>query len=165
MDHHPVTVNATIDLGGAQRHLLLLAIHCPRHSLEFHSEREISGNAALPEATWAHFACHARADLLSPADSGLWLHDGPLRLPEIGALHLPHAELAYLSACSTADHGGRYADETLDIASAFHLAGFRHVIASLWPLNDQIAMQTASAFYRELPDLPSADTAASTYTA
>jgi tetratricopeptide (TPR) repeat protein len=117
---------------------------------------------ALPEATWAHFACHARADLLSPADSGLWLHDGPLRLPEIGALHLPHAELAYLSACSTADHGGRYADETLDIASAFHLAGFRHVIASLWPLNDQIAMQTASAFYRELPDLPSADTAAST---
>ncbi|MBV8542730.1 MAG: CHAT domain-containing protein [Pseudonocardiales bacterium] len=118
--------------------------------------------AALPEATWAHFACHANADLLSPAEGGLWLHDGPLRLPQIAALRLPHAELAYLSACSTAHHGGRHADETLHLASAFHLAGFRHVIASLWPLNDHVAVEAARGFYTGLPDTPTADTAAAT---
>jgi tetratricopeptide (TPR) repeat protein len=165
----------------ARRQLVVALEHTPglpdlpgtaREAAELHASHPGTslGNAqatvsrvltALREATWAHFACHATADLLSPADSGLWLHDGPVRLPEIAALHLPHAELAYLSACSTAEHGGRYADETLDIASGFNLAGFRHVIASLWPLNDQIATQTASAFYRDLPGLPSADTAAS----
>jgi CHAT domain len=115
---------------------------------------------ALQQTTWAHFACHAQADLLSPADGGLWLHDGLLRLPEIGALRLPHAELAYLSACSTAFHGGRIADEALHLGSAFHLAGFRHVIASLWPLDDRAAAEAARAFYRGLPDTPAATSAA-----
>lgn len=115
---------------------------------------------ALKETTWAHFACHAQADLLSPADGGLWLHDGLLRLPEIGALRLPHAELAYLSACSTAYHGGRTADEALHLGSAFHLAGFRHVIASLWPLDDRAAAEAARAFYLSLPDTPAAASAA-----
>jgi tetratricopeptide (TPR) repeat protein len=115
---------------------------------------------ALKETTWAHFACHAQADLLSPADGGLWLHDGLLRLPEIGALRLPHAELAYLSACSTAFHGGRTADEALHLGSAFHLAGFRHVIASLWPLDDRAAAEAARTFYHGLPDTPAATSAA-----
>ncbi|MFE9751420.1 CHAT domain-containing protein [Saccharothrix saharensis] len=115
---------------------------------------------ALPEATWAHFACHAEADLLSPADSSLRLDDGPLRLPTIGGLDLPQAELAYLSACSTAHHGGRHADEVLHVASAFQLAGFRHVIASLWPLDDQVAADAASAFYRDLADIPTTNDAA-----
>ncbi|MFT7837906.1 CHAT domain-containing protein [Saccharothrix sp. BKS2] len=130
--------------------------------------------AALPGATWAHFACHAEADLLSPADSNLRLDDGPLRLPAIGGLDLPGAELAYLSACSTAHHGGRHADEVLHLASAFQLAGFRHVIAGLWPLDDRVAADAAAAFYRDLAgtqaqaqpgtqtqaDIPTADGAA-----
>ncbi|GAA0408830.1 CHAT domain-containing protein [Acrocarpospora corrugata] len=116
--------------------------------------------AALSQATWAHFACHAHADLASPAGGGLLLHDGTLRLPEIGALHLPGAELAYLSACSTANHGIRHVDEALHLASAFQLAGFRHVIASLWPLVDGIAAGAARAFYRAMPATPAADEAA-----
>ncbi|WP_405109961.1 CHAT domain-containing protein [Micromonospora sp. NBC_01405] len=115
---------------------------------------------AMTEATWTHFACHAVVEASSQADSGLLLHDATLRLPDIGALRLPRAELAYLSACSTANHGSRYADEVLHLASAFHLAGFRHVVASLWPLVDQVAVQAARSFYRRLPDTPTADTAA-----
>jgi hypothetical protein len=116
--------------------------------------------AALNEATWVHFACHAVADPATQADSGLRLHDRMLRLPEIGGLRLREAELAYLSACSTANHGTRYADEVLHLASAFQLAGFRHVIASLWQLDDDTAAEAARSFYRELPRTPVADDAA-----
>lgn len=118
--------------------------------------------AALTTSTWAHFACHAVADPVSPAESGLHLSDGTLKLPEIGGLRLDNAELAYLSACSTANHGLRHADEVLHLASAFQLAGFRHVVATLWPLTDHIAAEAARAFYRRLPDGPHADTAAQT---
>ncbi|MUN39407.1 CHAT domain-containing protein [Actinomadura litoris] len=115
---------------------------------------------ALGDATWAHFACHAVADPVSPAAGGLLLHDRTLTLPELGDLRLPEAELAYLSACSTAGHGVRYADEVLHLASAFQLAGFRHVVASLWPLNDTAAGEAATAFYAALPATPVADAAA-----
>jgi tetratricopeptide (TPR) repeat protein len=113
--------------------------------------------AALPEATWVHFACHASADLTAPSQGGLVLHDATLALPQISQLQLGHAELAYLSACSTAERGIRLADESLHLASAFQLAGFRHVIASLWPLNDHIAVTAAAAVYRDMPATPTAD--------
>jgi len=116
--------------------------------------------SAIQQATWAHFACHAVVDPTSQADSGLRLYDRTLRLHEVGGLRLAEAELAYLSACSTANHGIRYADEKLHLASAFQLAGFRHVVARLWPLADDIAVEAARSFYRELPDTPVADEAA-----
>lgn len=118
--------------------------------------------SAITQATWAHFACHGVVDPTSQADSGLRLYDRTLRLPEVGGLRLAEGELAYLSACSTANHGIRYADEVLHLASAFHLAGFRHVVACLWPLVDNIAIEAARMFYRQLPDTPVAVDAAIT---
>ncbi|GAA3228690.1 CHAT domain-containing protein [Dactylosporangium siamense] len=125
-------------------------------------ERATAGRVvpAIEAATWAHFACHGVLDPVSQAGSGLRLFDRTLRLPEVGGLRLAEAELAYLSACSTANHGLRYADEVLHLASAFQLAGFRHVVASLWPLDDGTALKAARAFYRGLPDAPVADGAA-----
>ncbi|GAB3454121.1 CHAT domain-containing protein [Actinophytocola sediminis] len=116
--------------------------------------------AALPETTWAHFACHAKASSVTPSHSALLLYDAELALPQISQLELDYAELAYLSACSTADRGLQLADESLHLASAFQLAGFRHVIASLWPLNDRIAATAATNFYKQLPATPTADHAA-----
>lgn len=115
---------------------------------------------ALRETTWAHFACHGVVNATSQVDSGLRVHDRILTLPEIGGLRLTDAELAYLSACSTANHGTRYADEVLHPAAAFQLAGFRHVVASLWPLRDDIAPDAARAFYQHFADTPAADQAA-----
>ncbi|MGY2116630.1 CHAT domain-containing protein [Nocardia gipuzkoensis] len=116
--------------------------------------------ATLPAATWAHFACHADIDFAAPSRSGLRLHDGVLSMPQISSLQLERAELAYLSACSTAIRGFRHADESLHPAAAFHLAGFRHVLASLWPLADDIAASAATAFYQYLSPLSNADHAA-----
>ncbi|MDL5206523.1 CHAT domain-containing protein [Streptomyces sp. ALI-76-A] len=115
---------------------------------------------ALPEASWAHFACHAGTDPHAPSEGGLHLHDGVLSIAEIGRRDLHEAELAYLSACSTGHVGRRHADESIHLASAFQLAGFRHVVASLWPLDDRVAAGAADHFYRLMPDTPSADDAA-----
>jgi tetratricopeptide (TPR) repeat protein len=115
---------------------------------------------ALPEASWAHFACHAGTNPDAPSEGGLHLHDGVLPIAEIGRRNLHEAELAYLSACSTGHVGWRHADESIHLASAFQLAGFRHVVASLWPLDDRVAAGAADHFYRLMPDMPSADDAA-----
>ncbi|EOD63471.1 hypothetical protein H480_36830 [Amycolatopsis vancoresmycina DSM 44592] len=85
----------------------------------------------------------------------LHLHGSELPVEAISRLPLETADLAYLSACSTAARG-RYADEP-NLASAFQLAGFRHVVASLWPLTDAVAAEAARFFYRTLGDTPTAD--------
>jgi hypothetical protein len=86
-----------------------------------------------------------------PSNNGLCLHDDTLPLPDIIRLHLADAELAYLSACSTAHGGTRLTDEALHLASAFQMAGYWHVIATLWPLSDHAAATAAAAFYDYLP--------------
>ncbi|MFI7465107.1 CHAT domain-containing protein [Nonomuraea sp. NPDC049646] len=115
--------------------------------------------AELPGRTWAHFACHAATDVEKPSFGGLVLHDDLLPVGAIAALALDQAELAYLSACSTAFSGIFHANESIHLASAFQLVGFRHVVGSLWLLDDATAAAVARAFYRELPG-PAADDAA-----
>jgi CHAT domain-containing protein len=85
------------------------------------------------------------------------LHDGKLTMKELGALDLAEAELAYLSACSTAQTAQRIPDESIHVAAAFHLAGFRHVIGSLWPIDDGVAAEAARLFYAALPTAPSSE--------
>ncbi|QKV76344.1 CHAT domain-containing protein [Amycolatopsis sp. Hca4] len=116
--------------------------------------------AALPQASWAHFACHAGTNPRTPSEGALHLHDGTLPIARISRLALPTAELAYLSACSTGQIGWRHAEESIHLASAFQLAGFRHVIASLWPLEDRTAAVAAERFYALMPATPSAGQAA-----
>lgn len=115
---------------------------------------------ALPQASWAHFACHAISHPEGASKSGLQLHDRTLRVPEISRVSLRDGELAYLSACSTGQGSIFQADEAIHLASAFQLAGYRHVVATLWPVNDQVAAMAARRFYRLLGDSPNADHAA-----
>jgi tetratricopeptide (TPR) repeat protein len=119
--------------------------------------------AALPAARWAHFACHATTDLADPSASRLLLHDHqqqPLTVADVARLRLEHADLAFLSACSTARPGTWLTDEAIHLASAFQLAGFRHVIGTLWPVSDRIAADTATAIYTALTSARDTDTTA-----
>ncbi|GAB2741470.1 CHAT domain-containing protein [Kitasatospora kifunensis] len=110
--------------------------------------------AAMAEHPWLHFAGHAHAPLQSPRptlEGGLVLGDGTLLSPAtVDRLSLPAAELAYLSGCGTALGAPALADESLHMAGALHLAGYRDVIGTLWPVRDDEAGRIAVAFYREL---------------
>ena len=105
---------------------------------------------ALHWATWTHLACHTRLDLSTPSASGLLLRDGLLSVTELSELNLDRAELAYLSACSTARGDRRLVNESIHIASAFQIAGYRDVIATLWTVLDETSTDIADGFYRAL---------------
>jgi CHAT domain-containing protein len=100
----------------------------------------------------AHFACHGVSDWQHPAASRLLIHDddGPLTAAVVSRQQLPDAELAYLSACSTAAPRPMGTDEPAHIAAAFQLAGYPQVIATLWPVSDTSAVRIADQFYRYL---------------
>jgi hypothetical protein len=104
----------------------------------------------LADHDWAHFACHGGQDLAEPAHGALFLYDGPLSILRIAAQELPHADLAFLSACQTAVGGAELLDEAIHLAAAVQLAGYRHVIATLWSISDTHAPDIADAVYTEL---------------
>ncbi|GIG93173.1 hypothetical protein Pen02_81090 [Plantactinospora endophytica] len=114
----------------------------------------------LTGAAWAHFACHGTSEPGASFRSRMLLFDGDLDVRQISGLRLRAAELAYLSACSTAQGGLAAADEVITLASAFQLAGFRHVIGSLWPVDDAISVDTTRLFYDELLDFETTENAA-----
>jgi hypothetical protein len=99
----------------------------------------------------AHFACHGRADasISTLFRSGLLLSDRHRLTPaHVHSLQLASAELAFLSACDSAAPDRRLPDQSLHLAAAFHLAGFRSVIGTLWRTPD--SPRIAEAFYTAL---------------
>ncbi|MFJ5779279.1 CHAT domain-containing protein [Streptomyces sp. NPDC093094] len=106
--------------------------------------------SALPSHPWVHFACHGMHDPDDPADSHLVLYDGPLSVTRIAGQDLSGAELAFLSACHTARGTSSLADEAIHLAAAFQLAGFPHVVGTLWSLADGPAPAVTREFYQAL---------------
>jgi tetratricopeptide (TPR) repeat protein len=114
----------------------------------------------LETCRMAHFACHGMTNPTDPSSSGFVLQrlasDGTLEqdhlsVSRISHLRLKHAQIAYLSACSTAENkAARLRDEVIHIVSGFQVAGFPHVIGSLWPAGDDECVEVASGFYSSL---------------
>ncbi|MFJ4526200.1 CHAT domain-containing protein [Streptomyces sp. NPDC088810] len=108
----------------------------------------------LRDCSIAHFACHGASDPTDPSQSLLLLHDyatDPLTVASLAPVHLDHAQLAYLSACRTAAiDTSDLADEAIHLTSAFQLAGFPHVVGTLWEIDDQASVTVADAFYTHL---------------
>ncbi|MEU6553247.1 CHAT domain-containing protein [Streptomyces sp. NPDC046915] len=108
----------------------------------------------LADRPFFHFAGHGTQDVLAPGSGALYCHDhertGPLTVADIAGLHLPGAQLAFLSACDTARGTARVADESVHLSGALNIAGFRHVVAAQWPIRDARAVRIAADFYRLL---------------
>jgi CHAT domain-containing protein len=119
--------------------------------------------AALPHHTWVHFSCHGESDLSDPSASHLLLADyrtRPLTVVDLTEARLQGAELAFLSACTTARSGAALPDEPIHLAAACQLAGYRHVVASLWPIRDADTAWLTERFYATLTDpIPATATA------
>ncbi|MFJ4979244.1 CHAT domain-containing protein [Streptomyces coeruleorubidus] len=103
-----------------------------------------------------HFACHALCHPTDPSHSTLLLADhesAPMTVRRLNTLHLQQGQLAYLSACSTAATAADFLlDEAIHLTSAFQLAGFPHVVGTLWQVNDAAALRVATAFYGHLAE-------------
>ncbi|MFG1678977.1 CHAT domain-containing protein [Nonomuraea sp. NPDC049269] len=105
---------------------------------------------ALDESAWVHFACHAVQDPTDPSSGRLLLHGPPLTVRDLAARRLDRAELAFLSGCETSRGGDVLTDEAVSIAASVQLAGFPHVIGSLWPISDLHAPAVAEEVYTVL---------------
>ncbi|WP_208630616.1 CHAT domain-containing protein [Amycolatopsis kentuckyensis] len=105
---------------------------------------------ALPAHSWVHFGCHAVSDAHTSSASGLVLHDGRLTTLDVAAERPAHPQLAVLSACSTSRGGFALPDEAVQLASSFQLAGYPHVIGTLWAVADELSTYVIKEFYAAL---------------
>ena len=112
--------------------------------------------SCLKDCTIFHFAGHGRSDSLDPSKSCLLLDDwqeNPLTVESLSTLQLYQNPpfLAYLSACSTGENQAEYLhDEAIHLMSACQLAGFRHIVGSLWEVSDQYCIYAAREVYKAL---------------
>lgn len=61
--------------------------------------------------------------------------------------------LAYLSACGTGEiKDQKFFDENIHLISACQLAGFRHVIGTLWEVDDETCVHMARMTYEGIED-------------
>jgi CHAT domain-containing protein len=115
-------------------------------------------SADLSKYRYIHIAAHGSVDTRVPELSALLLGfydvrgnrvDGAVRVPDL-ELQTLRAEVAVFSACDTA-LGKEVASEGLvGISSTVLARGARAVVASLWPVSDEIGAKLMTEFYRHL---------------
>ncbi|RBR20339.1 uncharacterized protein FIESC28_05303 [Fusarium coffeatum] len=102
-----------------------------------------------------HFAGHGYTNRSNPSKSHLCFSNAsdPLTVANLLELNL-HEEspfLAYLSACSTGRvQDEQFIDESIHLISACQLAGFRHIIGTLWKVQDEHCVDVARITYETI---------------
>ncbi|KAH9019171.1 hypothetical protein EDB85DRAFT_1811485, partial [Lactarius pseudohatsudake] len=82
---------------------------------------------------FVHFVCHGLLETGKPFDASFELHGDNLTLVEIVRSRFSIAELAFLSACHTAElTEGGITNEGLYLAAAMQHCGFRSVVGTMW---------------------------------
>ena len=106
----------------------------------------------IRQCSQVHFACHGGQNVRQPSASCVYLSDGPLSVADINRIRIEFGELAFLSACETAQVSSRLTDESLTISSAMLLAGFKHVVGTMWYIRDPLAPVISGRFYEILQE-------------
>ncbi|MFY1636868.1 CHAT domain-containing protein [Solwaraspora sp. WMMB335] len=120
--------------------------------------RVLSGRSATRQAVAeglsshriVHLSCHGTQDLTDPSRGGLALVDGLLTINDLLGAAGAAGEFVYLSACKTATGGLLAADESITLAAALSYGGWRHVVGTLWSIDDAVASQVARLVYEKL---------------
>ena len=102
-----------------------------------------------PAADVLHLACHAQFRSDNPRFSALHLHAGALTVEGAEALALKPCTVV-LSACETGLNALSVGDEMVGLVRAFMVAGAARVVASLWPVADEITACFMAQFYAAL---------------
>ena len=116
---------------------------------EANHDKVLSG---LQQHSWAHFACHGHlGDITQPFRASFELHGGSsLTLLELIQATLPNAELAFLSACHSAEGGFITPDERIHLAAALQFCGFRSVVGTLRAMDDEDGPMISKEFYKHM---------------
>ena len=124
----------------------------PKHLLVTPATAEVE--AHLRTCHIIHFACHGESRTSVPKWSELFFMDSnenPFSVEKIIQLQLEHCQFAYLSACHTAaTRDSDSLDEAIHLAGACQLAGFPHVIATLWQVYDSDSSRIAQDVYSSM---------------
>jgi hypothetical protein len=135
----------------------ILPLAIPREKLAQPRKRDVIAN--LDTCTIFHFAGHSSPHPEDPSKSCLFLEDwtdDPLTVEDLANLKLYQKSswLAYLSACSTGEsESERLQDETIHLVSACQLAGFPHIVGSLWAVDDEYSMYMAREVYKTVAEM------------
>ena len=105
--------------------------------------------AHAPAADVLHLACHAEFRSDNPRFSALHLHAGALTVEAAESLALKPCTVV-LSACETGLNAASAGDEMVGLVRAFMVAGAARVVASLWPVEDEITLRFMAQFYAAL---------------
>ena len=121
---------------------------------------EAHAKALDRDARYVHFACHGTLDERFPLNSALALSipeapgaggdNGLLQAWEIFDKVRIDAELVTLSACDTALGKEMGGEGLLGLTRAFHYAGARSVLATLWGVSDTSTPRLMERFYTHL---------------
>ena len=105
----------------------------------------------LRDHRFVHFVCHGLLETGKPFDASLELHRDNLTLLDIVRSQLPAAELAFLSACHTAElTEDSVADEGLHLAAAMQYCGFRSVVGTMCAMADTDGGDLSKHFYKSI---------------
>lgn len=102
--------------------------------------------------SWVHLACHGLQNSTDPTRSAFSLYDGKLTLSSLMTKSLPHADLAFLSACQTASGDQELPEEAVHLAAAMLSVGYESVIGTMWSIGDAHAPVVAVKFYEAMKD-------------
>jgi CHAT domain-containing protein len=105
--------------------------------------------ALAGQADVLHLACHAQFRSDNPRFSALHLADAALTVEQAEGLAL-RAATVVLSACETGMAELASGDEQVGLVRAFLVAGASRVLASLWPVDDEVTSRFMGAFYAAL---------------
>ncbi|KAF3140275.1 hypothetical protein TWF703_003148 [Orbilia oligospora] len=112
----------------------------------------------LEDCTIFHYAGHGDSNSLEPEKGSLHINDwqtNPLTVEHLTELNFRQKSsapwLAYLSACSTSDSNAeKLHDESINLVTACQLAGFQHVVGSLWEVSDKYSVTAAEEVYKTI---------------
>ncbi|KAI0465894.1 hypothetical protein F4859DRAFT_527693 [Xylaria cf. heliscus] len=151
----------------AGQHITLVAIKdTPKQaSLPYSKLRKPEVLSALEASLTFHFASHGGANTASPLHSQLLLRDSiddPLIVESLLGINIGSTSpfLAYLSAYGAdKNRGERLANKGIHLTAASKFAGFRHIIGTLWSVDDRIYVDMAEADLRSERNTLRADNA------
>lgn len=144
------------DLPFAAREVESLEKLCPSLELKPRRIMEPSREEILEQLKLCsifHFAGHGWLDPHNPSGSGLLLRDGFLTVADLRNHNISQSApfLGYLSACWTgATDADELVDEGIHLINACQLAGFRHVIGTLWQVSDMHCAGVTESVYEEI---------------